>query len=154
MLKSIFICLSVLFWCVSSVYAAEAGDYQYKGLEIGDSYEQMVEKLGRYRSEISHLEEKNMLTYYFYGEDRIGIDRETEKIVDIRISDKSYEAGHGVKIGATLYKLHQVYGKGEKVKMKGKLYYVYPKLAEPGQRLMLDVSEGSLQEIRITVLDG
>lgn len=152
MLKKILICLSLLLYFASGVFAAEAGDYRYKGLEIGNSYDQMVATLGRFRSEISHVEKERILTYYFYGEDRIGIDEETGTIVDIRIGDKSYEAGHGVKIGATLYKLHQAYGKGEKIKLKGKLYYVYPNETDPVQRMMLDVSDGSLQEIRITAL--
>ena len=79
--------------------------------------------------DISHLTDTAVVTYYIYGENndtRIGIDEATKKVVDIRISDKTYEEVRKVsKIGATLYKLNKAYGKGEKERIGGKLFIIF-----------------------------
>ncbi|WP_455577415.1 hypothetical protein [Anaerosinus sp.] len=154
MLKKI---LSITILCMILTihgFAAEKIDFSYRGIELGGSYEEMVNKIGQPRMDISHLTDTAVVTYYIYGENndtRIGIDEATKKVVDIRISDKTYESEKGVKIGATLYKLNKAYGKGEKERIGGKVYYIYQQNEK--DRLMLDISQGYLNEIRITTLE-
>lgn len=154
MLKKILSITILCMMMMMQVFAAEKVDFSYRGVEIGTSYEAMTSKIGQPRMDISHLTDTAVVTYYIYGENndtRIGIDETTKSVVDIRISDKSYETEKGVKIGATLYKLNKVYGKGEKERIGGKVYYVYQQNEK--ERLMLDISQGYLNEIRITVLE-
>ena len=150
------ICSSLLLMMLMavSVFAAEKADFTYKGLQIGDTYEEMTQKIGTPRMDISHVTDNRVVTYYVYGEyndTRIGIDEMTKKVVDMRIGDKKYTTEKDVKIGATPFKLNKVYGQGKKERIGGKVYYIYE--GEDSERLMLDISQGYLAEIRITTLE-
>lgn len=83
MLKKI---LSITILCMiltTHGFAAEKIDFSYRGIELGESYEEMVNKIGQPRMDISHLTDTAVVTYYIYGENndtRIGIDEATKKL--------------------------------------------------------------------------
>lgn len=152
MMKKFIVCFLFLMLFSSVVFAASGSDFSYQGLKLGDDYDTMIQKLGSPRTDISHLLEDRVVTYYFYKDTRLGIDEVSKKIVDIRIADKAYSAENGVKLGATAHKIMKEYGKVVKEKVKGQVYYIYYNEDNPKEKLMLDVSPGYLEEIRITDL--
>lgn len=154
MLKKII--LTAIAFCAFavSVFAASPEDFTYKGIKLGDPYETVAEKLGQPRVNFDYIVKDNIVTYYFYkGNDmRIGIDRFTNKVVDIRVSDKAYATEKGVKIGATPHKILKEYGPANKERINGHIYYIYKNPQDEKQQLLLDVSQGDLEEFRITTL--
>lgn len=154
MLKKIILCIIVVFTFAATVLAAAPEDFTYKGIKLGDTYETMVAKIGQPRVNFDYIVKDNVVTYYFYkGNDmRIGIDQFTNKIVDIRVSDKEYITEKGVQIGATSHKILKEYGPANKEKINGHIYYIYKNPQDEKQQLLLDVSQGDLEEFRITTL--
>jgi len=156
MLKKIGICLFLCLSVLSVVLAApKAEDFSCQGLYLGDTYEKMTEQFGKPRYQQQKLVQGIMVTYYVYKDDlQIGLDDREKKVVDIQIKNKDYAIRDGIKIGATPYKIQQVYGKNEKKFIAGKAYYIYSRAEKPGERLVLEVeaTEGYLQSFRLTSL--
>ncbi|MDF2563649.1 MAG: hypothetical protein K0Q53_44 [Massilibacillus sp.] len=154
MLRKIILCTMLAFAFAATVFAASPEDFTYKGIKLGDDYETMVAKIGQPRVNFDYIVKDNIVTYYFYkGNDmRIGIDRFTNKIVDFRVSDKEYVTDKGVRIGATSHKILKEYGLTNKEKINGHIYYIYKNPQDEKQQLLLDVSQGDLEEFRITTL--
>lgn len=154
MIKKIVVCVAILVCMVSTAFAAEAIDFSYKGVDLGDNYDVMVEKLGEPIVDFTYVVNDQVVVYYMYHHHdvRVGMDVETGKIVDIRIGDKSYETDKGIKLGATPHKILKTYGKTERVKIGSHIYYVYHNEAKTTQCLYLEVDQGYLEEIRITNL--
>lgn len=152
MIKKFVVCFMVLMGFSFHVFAASGNDFSYQGIKLGDDYDAMVLKLGAPRSDMSRLLEDRLVTYYFYKDTRLGIDEVSKEIVDIRIADKAYTAENGIRLGATAHKIMKEYGKAVKEKVKGQVYYIYYNEDNPKEKLMLDVSPGYLEEIRITDL--
>lgn len=138
----------------SLALAAKAEDFTYRGVALGDGYDQMAKALGAPGVDIDHMVGGRRMTYYIYRDVRIGVDAASGEIADIRIADKKYEALNGVKLGATPHKIIQEYGAAKKERIGGHTYYIYRNAAKPEERLMLDVSAGYLEEIRITRLNA
>lgn len=133
-----------------SGFAAVAEDFIYHGVKLGDSKGEMTVQFGETKVDVDKFVANRWVTYYVFKNVRVGIDDETQKVVDIRSSEKSYTAKNGVKIGATNHKILKEYGKTTKEKVGGRQYYIY---RNENQKLMFDVSAGYLEEIRLTVLD-
>ncbi|WP_110955628.1 hypothetical protein [Anaerosinus massiliensis] len=148
--------LTFLTWIVFTMTALAASpeDFSYQGINLGDHYDTMVEKLGQPRTDFEHRINDRAITYYFYkgNELRIGLDQGSNQIVDIRVRDKDYTTKHGVKIGATSHKILKEYGSATKQRMNGHIYYIYKNDPNDNERLFLDVSQGYLEEFRITSL--
>lgn len=156
MLRKIGICLFLCLSVFSVVLAApKAEDFSCRGLYLGDTYQKMTEKFGQPRYQQQKLMQGIMVTYYVYKDDlQIGLDDREKKVVDIQIKNKEYTARDGIRIGATPYKIQQLYGKNEKKFMEGKAYYIYSRAENPRERLVLEVeaTEGYLQNFRLTSL--
>lgn len=156
MIKKIMtvLCLCLVF--TMTVFASpKTADFSYKGLYLGDSYEKMVQLLGAPRYDMEQLVQGVMVTYYIYPKDtKVALDNRNKKVVDIQTKDKDYVTDDGVKIGATPYKMKQVYGKAEKKFMEGKAYYIYANPNMKSQRLLLQVesTEGYLESFQLTSL--
>lgn len=153
-MKRILLCLLLLLSFGGTALAAQAEDFSYQGLRLGDSHAQMLEKLREPRTDIDKVVGGKNITYYFYKDTRIGIDGKKDAIVDMRIGDKAYVAKNGVKLGATPHKILKEYGKCSREHVEGHIYYIYHNEEDPAQKLMFDISEGHLGEIRITDLDA
>lgn len=140
----------LMFFCLhTAAFAATGEDFAYKGLRIGSSKSEMQQKFGETKVDMDKLADGRWVTYYIFKHTRIGIDDETQAVVDIRSTDKSYDAKNGVKIGATNHKILKEYGQAVKEWIGGRQYYIY---RYESQRLMFDVSPGYLKEIRLTSL--
>lgn len=158
MLKKTLLLLCIL--CSFSLTAgasafSAAENFSLQGLQLGDSYEQMLGKFGKPKYNQDRLVHGTMVTYYFYPDDiRVGLDTVNKKVVAIEIHNKNFQTENGVSLGATPYKLQQVYGKNKKEFVEGKAYFVYVKREHPEQRLLLEVDamEGYLTGFELTSL--
>lgn len=92
--------------------------------------------------------------YTFKKKFSVGVSVATGKVVDIVIKDRDYAARENVRYGATPYRIADVYGKTDRVRLDGLTWHIYENPAHRGQRLMLDVEPGtwSLVSWRLTSL--
>lgn len=144
--------LALVCWLagICTAWAADLNALDYRGVRLGETREAALEKLGKPRAEIERTVAGRRLVYYFYADDRVGVDLADGRVADIRIADRKFEAPGGVKLGATAHKIFKEYGKTPKTRAGGQSYYVYR--TADGARVLLDVSAGYLEEIRLTNL--
>ena len=141
-------CVLVLCMCMLSVTALAAKktgslqpeDFAYKGVALGDNAASLTEKLGEADFDTDIVVLDQTVKAYIYGSDlKIAVDPRNNKVVAILCKDKDYKARDGVTYGSTRAKLLQVYGKGDKLKRDGEIYYVYRNPEDEKQKLMLSL---------------
>lgn len=147
-MKRIVMCVLVLCMCMLSVTALAAKktgslqpeDFAYKGVALGDDAASLTEKLGEADFDTDIVVLDQTVKAYIYGSDlKIAVDPRNNKVVAIHCKDKDYKAREGVTYGSTRAKLLQVYGKGDKLKRDGEIYYVYRNPEDEKQKLMLSL---------------
>lgn len=147
-MKRIVMCVLVLCMCMLSATALaakktgslQAEDFAYKGVALGDDVTSMTEKLGEADFDTDIVVLDQTVKAYVYGSDlKIAVDPRNNKVVAILCKDKDYKARDGVTYGSTRAKLLQVYGKGDKLKRDGEIYYVYRNHEDEKQKLMLSL---------------
>ena len=141
-------CVLVLCMCMLSATALAAKktgslqpeDFAYKGVALGDDAASLTEKLGEADFDTDIVVLDQTVKAYIYGSDlKIAVDPRNNKVVAILCKDKDYKARDGVTYGSTRAKLLQVYGKGDKLKRDGEIYYVYRNPEDEKQKLMLSL---------------
>lgn len=147
-MKRIVMCVLVLCMCMLSATALAAKktgslqpeDFAYKGVALGDDAASLTEKLGEADFDTDIVVLDQTVKAYIYGSDlKIAVDTRNNKVVAILCKDKDYKARDGVTYGSTRAKLLQVYGKGDKLKRDGEIYYVYRNPEDEKQKLMLSL---------------
>ncbi len=147
-MKRIVMCVLVLCMCMLSATALAAKktgslqpeDFAYKGVALGDDAASLTEKLGEADFDTDIVVLDQTVKAYIYGSDlKIAVDPRNNKVVAILCKDKDYKARDGVTYGSTRAKLLQVYGKGDKLKRDGEIYYVYRNPEDEKQKLMLSL---------------
>jgi len=147
-MKRIVMCVLVLCMCMLSATALaakktgslQAEDFAYKGVALGDDAASLTEKLGEADFDTDIVVLDQTVKAYIYGSDlKIAVDPRNSKVVAILCKDKDYKARDGVTYGSTRAKLLQVYGKGDKLKRDGEIYYVYRNPEDEKQKLMLSL---------------
>lgn len=147
-MKRIVMCVLVLCMCMLSVTALAAKktgslqpeDFAYKGVALGDEAASLTEKLGEADFDTDIVVLDQTVKAYIYGSNlKIAVDPRNDKVVAILCKDKDYKARDGVTYGSTRAKLLQVYGKGDKLKRDGEIYYVYRNPEDEKQKLMLSL---------------
>lgn len=147
-MKRIVMCVLVLCMCMLSATALAAKktgslqpeDFAYKGVALGDNAAFLTEKLGEADFDTDIVVLDQTVKAYIYGSDlKIAVDPRNNKVVAILCKDKDYKAREGVTYGSTRAKLLQVYGKGDKLKRDGDIYYVYRNPEDEKQKLMLSL---------------
>lgn len=147
-MKRIVMCVLVLCMCMLSATALAAKktgslqpeDFAYKGVAMGDNAASLTEKLGEADFDTDIVVLDQTVKAYIYGSDlKIAVDPRNNKVVAILCKDKDYKARDGVTYGSTRAKLLQVYGKGDKLKRDGEIYYVYRNPEDEKQKLMLSL---------------
>ena len=147
-MKRIVMCVLVLCMCMLSATAFAAKktgslqpeDFAYKGVALGDDAASLTEKLGEADFDTDIVVLDQTVKAYIYGSDlKIAVDPRNNKVVAILCKDKDYKAREGVTYGSTRAKLLQVYGKGDKLKRDGDIYYVYRNPEDEKQKLMLSL---------------
>ena len=147
-MKRIVMCVLVLCMCMLSATALAAQktgslqpeDFAYKGVALGDDAASLTEKLGEADFDTDIVVLDQTVKAYIYGSDlKIAVDPRNNKVVAILCKDKDYKARDGVTYGSTRAKLLQVYGKGDKLKRDGEIYYVYRNPEDEKQKLMLSL---------------
>ena len=147
-MKRIVMCVLVLCMCMLSATALAAKktgslqpeDFGYKGVALGDNAASLTEKLGEADFDTDIVVLDQTVKAYIYGSDlKIAVDPRNNKVVAILCKDKDYKAREGVTYGSTRAKLLQVYGKGDKLKRDGEIYYVYRNPEDEKQKLMLSL---------------
>lgn len=115
-------------------------DFTFNGAALGDTMEVMQEKLGEPDFDTDIVVLDQAVKCYVYSADlKVCTDPRTDKIVAFVCRDKEYKARDGVTYGATRAKLMQTYGKAEREKRDGNLYYVYRNPEDEKQKLMLQL---------------
>ena len=133
-------CLLLAVFSLGMTYAPTAQEFSYNGLALGDDYQQ------------DYLW-GNKVTYYVYkNENKIGINTDTGKIVDIIIVDDTYNSGDELKDGTTSFKIEKLFGKAERQFINGEVCYAYKN--DSNERLLLQVepTDRYLESFRITSL--
>lgn len=147
-MKRIVMCVLVLCMCMLSATALAAKkngslqpeDFGYKGVALGDDAASLTEKLGEADFDTDIVVLDQTVKAYIYGSDlKIAVEPRNNKVVAILCKDKDYKARDGVTYGSTRAKLLQVYGKGDKLKRDGEIYYVYRNPEDEKQKLMLSL---------------
>ena len=147
-MKRIVMCVLVLCMCMLSATALAAKktgslqpeDFAYKGVALGDDAASLTEKLGEADFDTDIVVLDQTVKAYIYGSDlKMAVDPRNDKVVAILCKDKDYKARDGVTYGSTRAKLLQVYGKGDKLKRDGEIYYVYRNPEDEKQKLMLSL---------------
>lgn len=147
-MKRIVMCVLVLCMCMLSATALAAKktgslqpeDFAYKGVALGDNAASLTEKLGEADFDTDIVVLDQTVKAYIYGSDlKIAVNPRNNKVVAILCKDKDYKAREGVTYGSTRAKLLQVYGKGDKLKRDGDIYYVYRNPEDEKQKLMLSL---------------
>ena len=147
-MKRIVMCVLVLCMCMLSATALAAKktgslqpeDFAYKGVALGDNAASLTEKLGEADFDTDIVVLDQTVKAYIYGSDlKIAVDPRNNKVVAILCKDKDYKARECVTYGSTRAKLLQVYGKGDKLKRDGDIYYVYRNPEDEKQKLMLSL---------------
>lgn len=147
-MKRIVMCVLVLCMCMLSATALAAKktgslqpeDFAYKGVALGDNVTSLAEKLGEADFDTDIVVLDQTVKAYIYGSYlKIAVDPRNNKVVAILCKDKDYKARDGVTYGSTRAKLLQVYGKGDKLKRDGEIYYVYRNPEDEKQKLMLSL---------------
>lgn len=147
-MKRIVMCVLVLCMCMLSATALAAKktsslqpeDFAYKGVALGDDAASLTEKLGEADFDTDIVVLDQTVKAYIYGSDlKIAVDPRNNKVVAILCKDKDYKARDGVTYGSTRATLLQVYGKGDKLKRDGEIYYVYRNPEDEKQKLMLSL---------------
>ena len=147
-MKRIVMCVLVLCMCMLSATALAAKktgslqpeDFGYKGVALGDNAASLTEKLGEADFDTDIVVLDQTVKAYIYGSDlKIAVHPRNNKVVAILCKDKDYKAREGVTYGSTRAKLLQVYGKGDKLKRDGEIYYVYRNPEDEKQKLMLSL---------------
>lgn len=151
----LFILLSCFIFAIFSLgmtFAPTSQQFSYNGLKLGDDYNKMIERFGTPRYDQSDYAWGNKLTYYIYkNENKIGINADTGKVVDIVIVDDTYNNGDTLKDGTTSYKIEDLFGKTQRQFINGQVCYAYK---NGDERILLQVepTDRYLESFRITSL--
>ena len=146
-------CLLLAVFSLGMTYAPTAQEFSYNGLALGDDYAKMIERFGTPRYDQQDYLWGNKVTYYVYkNENKIGINTDTGKIVDIIIVDDTYNSGDELKDGTTSFKIEKLFGKAERQFINGEVCYAYKN--DSNERLLLQVepTDRYLESFRITSL--
>lgn len=152
----------LLFWVlvllavpVMTEAAIEPGDFSCRGIALGDDGAAMLKVFGEPLFDKETMTEGVRVKYYTFRNDFvIGVSAQTNKVVDISITNHDYTARDGVRYGATPYKITQVYGRTPRAFLDGGTYYIYRNPLNPRERLLLcvDSTDYYLLSMRITSL--
>lgn len=146
MKKKILLCfMLVCLLCTGVLSAASAKskgalqpeDFTFRGVALGDTADVMREKLGEpdFDTDIIVLGE-SVKCYVYSAELKVCVDPRYDKVVAVLCKDKNYKGREDVTYGSTKAKLMQVYGKYEKLKRDGDIYYYYVNPEDEKQKLM------------------
>ena len=152
----LLVLLSCIFFAISSLgmtFTPTSKELSYNGLALGDNYDKMIERFGTPRYDQQEYLWGNKVTYYVYkNENKIGINTDTGKIVDIIIVDDTYNNGEELKDGTTSFKIEKLFGKAERQFINGEVCYAYKN--DNNERILLQVepTDRYLESFRITSL--
>lgn len=138
----------VLMMISAVTFGAEAEDFSFKGLRLGDSVETMVKKLGEPDFDTDmYLRGVHVIRYTYSADQRIYVDAADKRVVEMFCRSHQYVGPHGVTYGASRAGLVRAFGQAEHKHLDGNIYYVYynPEVAreklliemEPEQRYLL-----------------
>lgn len=151
----LLILLSCFIFAVFSLgmtFSPTSQEFSYNGLKLGDSYDRMIERFSTPRYDQPDYAWGNKLTYYVYkNENKIGINSETGKVVDIIIVDDTYNDGDDLKDGTTSFKIEKLFGKTERQFINGEVCYAY-KNGDERIILQVEATDRYLESFRITSL--
>ena len=131
-------------------------DFSYKGIYLGDSKEDIakMQEEPLFETEVTVLGE-DCIRYTFSDNVYIYINKAENKVVEISIRNKKYQARGGVTYGSLPALLNKVYGKSEHLKLEGKACYVYQSKKFPNASLILELDNTYFYVVgmRLTLLE-
>lgn len=147
--------LLVLAVSSTALAAVEEADFSYRGVRLGDNYEQMCAAVGEplYDKEL-RIQGVTVKKYVYKDDFEISIAVKSGRVVDIVSKNQKYELRPGVRYGATYHKLVQTYGKAERQFLDAKTCIVYDNTVAKHQHLVLqlETEQKYLLALRITAL--
>lgn len=147
------ICLGFAIFTMGMTFAPTQAEISYNQLKIGDSYDTMVEYFGKPRYSEPDYQWGQKITYYVYKHgNKIGINDDTGKVVDINIVDDSYERHESLKMGTTQYKVESTFGNADRQFIEGKICYAYKNADDIRIILQIESTDRYLEAVRITSL--
>lgn len=149
----IIFCLCCSIFSLGMTFAPTKNTLEYNNLQLGDTYEDMINQFGTPRYSENNYLWGQKITYYVYkNNNKIGINDDTQKIVDIIIVDDTYNHHDNLKMGLTRFKIEQIFGPADRQLFDGHTCYIYQ--TENNQRLIIQVepTEKYLESFRITLL--
>ena len=155
-MKRIF-SIAVLALCLSAVSAFAAvrtEDFSCRGVVLGEHLEGHEKLMGRRLFDNDRSVFGQRIKYITYRNGYVvGVDKD-DIVVDIVVTDHDYTARDGVRYGATLSKIHRVFGDCPREVIEGQTWHIFANPDRPEQRLMLEIDTDtrSLYSWRITSL--
>ncbi|ORU00138.1 hypothetical protein D081_1232 [Anaerovibrio sp. JC8] len=133
--------LFLLAMLISTVaFGAVADDFAFKGLRLGDSYDTMVEKLGEPDFDTDmYLRGVHVIRYTYSADQKIYVDADDKKVVEMFCKSKHYVGPHGVTYGATRAGLQKAFGQAEHKHLDGNIYYIYYNPVVPKEKLLIEM---------------
>ncbi len=150
---TVLLCLCFAFLSMGMTFSPTQTKISYNNLSIGDNYDDMIKNFGQPRYTESDYMWGQKITYYIYkNNNKIGIDENNNKVVDICIIDDSYERHENLKMGTTPYKIEDIFGKADRQSIEGKICYAYKNDENIRVILQIEPSDRYLEALRITSL--
>lgn len=149
----LIICLCFSILSMGMTFAPTKNNFQYNNLTLGDSYEDMIAHFGTPRYDEQNYLWGQKITYYIYkNNNKIGINNDTKKIVDIIIVDDTYNHNDKLKVGMTPYKIEELFGKTDRQLFDGSTCYIYKNDLNDKLIIQVEPTEKYLESFRITNL--
>lgn len=137
---AVFFCLWCMLLITEISLAAVPEDFSFKGLRLGDSVEQMVERLGEpdFDTEM-YLRGVPVIRYTYSADQRVYVSAADKRVVEIFCKSKQYVGPHGVCYGATRAGLTRAFGQSEHKRLAGNIYYMYYNPANGQEKMLLEM---------------
>lgn len=149
----IILCLCFSILSMGMTFAPTKNNLHYNNLALGDNYEDMIAQFGTPRYDEQNYLWGQKITYYVYkNNNKIGINNDTKKIVDMIIVDDTYNHNDKLKTGMTSYKIEQVFGKADRQMFEGNTCYIYKNEAKEKLIIQVEPTDKYLESFRITNL--
>ena len=138
--KILGIVLLLLLVLSTVSFAAKPTDFTFNGLSLGDSVDEMKEKLGEpdFDTEMYHRGVP-VIRYTYSADQKIYVSAEDKKVVEMFCKSKHYVGPYGVTYGATRAGITKAFGNAEHKQMDGGVYYLYTNPANKQQKMLLEL---------------
>ncbi len=154
--KIVLLCLLILNvpFFLGMTFTPSQKEFSLAKLHLGDSKAMMEQRLGK---KYIYAREENVyghkVRFYHYDTVIIGLNGDN-KVVDISTDSRDYAANDNVRVGATPYRINQVFGEAPRQMWHDGIYLLYREKKNSAYKLLLRLKPlySDLEYIRLTAL--